>query len=70
MGRNSYNPNGGYMENNHEKNQMIRDAARTAGISEQRLSEEVHCVKDSWYNGDFTYAELLKIAFEIKEGKR
>lgn len=69
MARDNYNYGSGSMSNNHKQNQMIRDAARTVGISESELSAEVHARKADWYEGDFSYSELLEIAREIKNSK-
>lgn len=69
MSRDNYNYGAGEMSNNHKQNQMIRDAARSVGISESDLSAEVHARKADWYGGDFSYSELLEIAREIKNGK-
>lgn len=48
---------------------MVADAAREVGISQSELSDAVHAMKDDWYNGDFSYSELLKIARDIKNGR-
>ena len=69
MSRDNYNEGYGRMGNNHKQNQMIRDAARQVGISESELSAEVHRRKDDWYEGDFSFSQLLEIAREIKRKK-
>ena len=69
MSRNDYKVTSGEMENNHRKNQMIRDAAREVGISEQDLSDAVHYSKGDWDSGDFTYTKLLELARDIKYNK-
>lgn len=70
MSRDNYNYGKGKMVNNHKQNQMIRDAARSAGVSESELSAEVHARKGDWYEGDYTYNELLFIAREIRQRRR
>ena len=67
MSRNDYNYGMGKMGNNQKQNQMIKDSARQVGISSEELSKEVHRTKDDWYEGDFSYSELLEIARKIKE---
>lgn len=70
MGRDNFIYGAGKMGNNHKQNQMIRNAAQQVGISEAELSAEVHARKEDWFQGDFTYSELLEIAREIKNRKK
>ena len=67
MSRDDHNYGHGVMENNSRKNQMVRDAARAAGVSESALSREIHNLKGSWDSGDFSYSELLAIANGLKK---
>ncbi len=69
MARDDYRTSSGTMENNHRKNQMVKDAARQVGIDPDDLSAVLHAKKSDWDEGDFSYSELVKIAREIKEGK-
>ena len=70
MSRDNYNQGFGEMGDNRQQNRMIRDVARQEGISESELSDEIHSRKDDWYEGDYSYSELVKIAREIKEEKK
>ena len=67
MARKNYKVTEGVMKNNHQQNQMVRNAAKEVGISEQELSDEIHDRKKDWFERDYTYSELLEIAREIKK---
>ena len=69
MARDDYRTSPGTMENNHRKNQMVKDAARQVGIDPDDLSAELHSRKSNWDEGDFSYSDLLRIARDIKDGK-
>ena len=66
MSRNDHNYGAGKMGNNHQKNQMIRDAANAVGIDPDDLAYEIHRRKGDWDSGDYSYSELLEIARELK----
>lgn len=61
----------GTMGNNHDKNKDFKNAARDAGLTKEEtyiMNEILH--KDKEFEaGDWTYAELLVLAEDIKNKK-
>lgn len=70
MARDNYVYGNGKMGNNHQQNQMVANAARAAGVKVEKLSQEIHDRKGDWYEGDYTYNELLEIAKELAKDPR